>query len=133
MASIYSKFRYPAQIVQSGGTVFQPAYPMRFMPGFDYAWIGTDTESSAGYQQSITQFIRTEFEVEAPNVAVGTDTANWARFIQSALTLVPFDFYPDASSSAYNTYILMDKKVAAQYSSPGIYSIGKMMWKLLIS
>jgi hypothetical protein len=114
------------------GTVFQPAYPMRHMPGFVFSRIGNDTESSAGYQQSITQFLRQEFEVDAPHVTVGTDTTNWATFVKSALTRVPFDFYPDASSGVFNTYIMMDNKSAAAYSSPGFYSIGKMTWKLLI-
>jgi len=113
-------------------TTFQPAYPMRHMPGFVFSRIGNDTESSAGYQQSITQFVRQEFEVDAPHVAVGQDTLSWAAFIQSAIQRVPFDFYPDASSPAFNTYIMMDNKSAAGYSSPGFYSIGKMTWKLLI-
>ena len=132
MASIYSKIVYPSQLIQSGGTSFQPAYPMRRMPGFVFTRVGDDTESSAGYQQSITQFIRGEFEVEAPDVALGTDTAKWVAFIQSALTRVPFDFYPDASLSAYSTYIMMDNKVAAEYASPGFYAIGRMTWKLFI-
>ena len=132
MASIYSKIVYPSQLIQSGGTSFQPAYPMRFMPGFVFNRVGDDTESSAGYQQSITQFIRSEFEVEAPDVAVGTDTANWARFIQAAMVRAPFDFYPDASLSGYNTYILMENRIAAEYASPGFYKIGKMTWKLFI-
>ena len=134
MSSPLSKIVYPSSVLSPASpTTLNFQWAAKNIPGFVFDRVGTDTESSAGYQQSITQFVRTEFNVEMPFIAIGADLANWGAFVAAAIRRIPFDFYPDASQSAFNTCLMMDDTISAEYRSAGLYKIGTMRWKLLVA
>jgi hypothetical protein len=124
------KIVYPSTIVEEGGTSFVFPYPANF-PAFRLRRFGKDTLSGAGLQQSMTQFIDTQFDFQVPWVAAAM-ASTWFLFFLSALQKVPFDFYPDASQTTCLTCLLMDDAVDLDYKSAGQYELKTVKLRVLI-
>jgi hypothetical protein len=122
---------YPSAVIESGGAAFTFGYPKGF-PAFRLKRSGKDTLSGAGLQQSMTQFLDVQFDFGVPYVPA-SDAAAWFMFIKSALQRVPFDFYPDATKTAYLTCLLMDDEAALDYRAAGCYELKTMNLRILIT
>jgi len=131
-AGATGKIVYPSIVVQANGTTFAFNYPAREFPAFHLERYGKDKLSGAGLQQSMTQFIDTQFDFHVPFVP-GSDVVSWFNFCVSALQQVPFDLYPDAASPKFITCLLMNKAADMKRQSPGRYELQTLKVRVLIT
>lgn len=114
------------------GTTLAFQWPPRNVPAKNYESAGSATISAAGVKQCVTLRIDEFLSLDMPFLALGTDATAWADFMfNCALLGVPFDYYPDASLSAYTTWMLEDTTFLEAYRCPGMVNFS-MKWRKLV-
>lgn len=109
----------------AGGTeqTLNFASPPRQQPGYMKTAVRHDNISTAGVRESVLERIDSFVEFTVDYLQAGTDLANWATFLDYALTGGPFAFYPDASQTGYTNCLLENTDAQIAYKAPGLYSL----------
>ena len=92
-------------------------------PGYLKNAVRHDNISTAGIRESVLERVDTFLELNVEYIKAGTDLANWASFLDYALTGGPFAFYPDASEPGYINCLLENTTAQVAYKAPGLYSL----------
>lgn len=105
------------------GTVnVNPTYPNVKKPkAVDFEAVRHDSITSSGLRQSITERVDRVFEVNF-NFVPWEDLTMWSEFFAYAVEGGPFAYYPDGTTTTYNTWQLVDDKVKFTYVSKGLSS-----------
>jgi hypothetical protein len=97
--------------------------PPRQQPGYVKTAVRHDNISTAGVRESVLERIDAFLEFTMDYLQAGTDLANWAAFLDYALTGGPFAYYPDASQPGYINCLLENSDAQIAYKAPGLYSL----------
>ena len=97
--------------------------PPRQQPGYLKTAIRHDNISTAGVRESVLERIDAFLEFTMDYIQAGSDLADWAAFLDYALTGSSFAFYPDASQAAYVNCLLENTDAQMAYKAPGFYSL----------
>jgi hypothetical protein len=92
---------------------------------------GADSITQSGLKQSITFRIDTFRTVNMENVPM-TDLANWRAFMDYALTGGQFDYYPDQTLAAFDTWTLEELDWPPKYNFFGYSKFSFKMRKLVV-
>jgi len=95
----------------------------RQQPGYLKSAVRHDNISTAGIRESVLERIDTFLEFSVDYIQAGVDLANWANFLDFALTGAPFAYYPDASETGFVNFLLEDTSGTVTYVAPGVYSV----------
>ena len=117
------KIIYPSSVIGGSPTTLQLLRQPRKVPFFSYEAVRHDNTASSGVRETVSERVDTFLEFEMELIFAGADIGNWNNFLQSALQGIPFDYYPDSTSSSFTTYYLDVTKMQAVYRSAGQYSI----------
>ncbi len=111
--------------IPAGGTeqTLEFTSPPRQQPGYLKTSIRHDNISTAGIRESVLERIDAFLEFTMDYIQAGTDLANWASFLDYALTGGPFAFYPDASEPGYINCLIENTTAQVAYKAPGLYSL----------
>lgn len=113
---IVPKFHY-------NGTDFTPVYPpVGKVPVDKQHAERTDSVSSSGLRQSITERIERVLTLDFPAIPE-SDLNNWDAFITWILGAGQFDYYPDSGSSSHNTYQVVDTDLGPERIGYQLYKI----------
>lgn len=107
------------------GTTLSFLRQPRKVPGFSLTGIRHDNRATSGVQEVVYERTDDTLNFDMEYIAVGSDIAAWETFIESAISGVPFDYYPDATLTPYVSCFMDNKEVAADYRFPGQYKIMK--------
>lgn len=117
------KIVYPSSVLAPASPVTLAfARSPRRVPSFVLESIRHDNRASSGVQEVVYERTDKFWEGELEYVASGAEIAAWQAFEESALQGIPFDYYPDATSSAFTTFFLEDQQMSAAYKVPGQYT-----------
>jgi len=84
-------------------------YPPIAKPGAEERLaIRHDSTTISGYRQSITEHVEKFLTLDMQFVPLAGDLANWATFIDYAITGGAFDYYADATLGGLETFTLDD-------------------------
>lgn len=97
-------------------------HPPRQVPAYSEKAVRHDNISTAGIRESVLERIDNFLNFEMPFVSSGADVAAWAAFMAYALTGGAFQYFPDASLTAFTNYTLEDTDWEAAYKSVGLFS-----------
>jgi hypothetical protein len=115
--------KYPSSVLSPPAqTALNFVYRPRKVPYFDLEAVRHDNTASSGVREVVWERTDTFLNFDMEWVVNGTDVQAWLAFEQSALQGIPFDYYPDATLTAFTTYYVEDKKVTGAYKSPGYYA-----------
>jgi hypothetical protein len=118
----------------SWGTSFTFVYPPRNLPAFDRQGIVEESLSTGGVRQIV--WLRTDSfqDIDMPFIVKGADADAWTLFLAYAVRGTPFDYYPDASQSAHDSYALVGDMdtVRLEYRSPGLYQLKLRARKIIV-
>jgi hypothetical protein len=92
--------------------------------------VGADSITSSGLKQSITERVEIFRELEMEFVPF-TDMAAWAAFIDWAIQGNPFDYYPDVTLSAFDSWTLEDTNWPPKFNFRGFAKFTLKMRKLV--
>ena len=92
-------------------------------PGYSKNAVRHDNISTAGIRESVLERIDAFLELNVDYIQAGADLANWAGFLDHALTGAPFAYYPDATQTGFINCLLEDTGETVAYMAPGVYSV----------
>jgi len=116
---IVPKFHY-------NGNDFIPTYPPKGKVSVDkQSATRSDSISSSGLRQSVTERIDRVLTLEFPSIPEG-DLTNWDAFISWILAAGQFDYYPDSTLSSSNTYQVVDTDLGPEW-------VGYMLYKITLN
>ncbi len=116
----------------TGATTLQFLRPARKVPAYFQMAARHDNIASAGVREAVLERIDNFLELEMEWVGPGGDVNAWQSFMAYALQGGSFQYYPDASQSAFNTWWLEDTNWTAAYKAPGQYTF-KMKFRLVVT
>jgi hypothetical protein len=102
----------------SGNVTLTFSRPVRNVPSVDKRADRTDSISTAGVKQTILRRVDEFLTFDLDYVPLA-DMAAWSSFMDYALAGKSFDYYPDASQSAFTTYTLESTTFTAAYRAAG--------------
>lgn len=118
----------------AGGTqqTLSIASPPQQQPGYLKTAVRHDNVSTSGVRESVLERIDQFAELNMEWIRSGADLANWALFLDCALTGAAFAYYPDAAVNSYTNYVLEDTGTQIAYKAAGVYSL-KLKLRVLVS
>jgi hypothetical protein len=118
----------------AGGTqqTLSFASPPQQQPGYRKTAVRHDNVSTSGVRESVLERLDQFAELNMEWIRSGADLANWASFLDCALTGAAFAYYPDAAVNSYTNYVLEDTEVQVAYKAAGVYSL-KLKLRVLVS
>jgi hypothetical protein len=116
----------------TGPVTLQFQRPARFQCAFNYQAVRHDNIASSGVKEPIFERLDTFFDFEMEWVGIGADVNAWNSFMVYALQGGQFQYFPDASQSAYTNYWLEDTNWTAAYKCPGQYTF-KMKFRQVVA
>jgi len=94
-------------------------YPPRFKPSYAKSAVRHDNVASSGVKEVVYErtdnFI--EFDMEW---ILAADRAGWQSFLDFALEGGAFDYYPDASLSAFDAYVFENMDARLAWKAPSV-------------
>jgi hypothetical protein len=96
---------------------------LRQQPGYLKTAIRHDNISTAGVRESVLERIDAFLEFTMDYIQAGSDLADWAAFLDAALSGAAFAYYPDASQAGYVNCLLENTDAQIAYKAPGFYSL----------
>lgn len=121
---------YPKIVYNS--TTLNFTYPPRHVPAYDAAAVRHDNIASSGVLEVISERtdLLMEFDVE---VIPSADVSGWKAFLDWAVKGQTFDYYPDASLSAFTTYTLENTAANIARRTPGTWQLTGLKLREVVS
>jgi hypothetical protein len=124
MAFVIPKFVYNPG---TGNVTLSPTYANVKKPFMDdFEAVRHDSTSSSGVRQSMTERVDRIRPITFESVP-WADLPDWENFLAYAIQGGPFEYFPDATLGAFQTFQLVDDKVSPKYQSFGLSSISFSM------
>jgi hypothetical protein len=104
----------------TGATVVTPTFPNIQKPYMDnFEAVRHDSITSDGVRQSITERVDRVRPINFETVP-WTDMPMWEAFFAYAIQGGPFQYYPDGTATAFQTWQLVDDKIAPTFVAFGL-------------
>jgi hypothetical protein len=104
----------------SGTVTVTPTYPNIQKPYMDnFEAVRHDSITSDGVRQSITERVDRVRPINFETVP-WTDMPMWESFFAYAIQGGPFSYYPDGTATAFQTWQLVDDKIAPTFVAFGL-------------
>jgi hypothetical protein len=107
------------------------ASPPQQQPGYSKIAVRHDNVSTAGIRESVLERTDEFLELALLWIRADADLAAWQAFLDHALTGAAFTYYPDASQSAFDNYLLEDTETRLEWKAPGTYALTLKLRKLV--
>lgn len=116
MSFVTAKFVY-------NGNTFIPTWPPKGkVPVDKQSATRSDSLTSSGLRQSVTERVDRVLTLDFPAIPE-SDLTSWDAFIAWAIAAGQFDYYPDSTLSAHNTYQLVNTDLGPEWINYQLYKI----------